>query len=180
MCCQIESFGPDSPYLEDAVTIYASTWGTNWTSSYQLFQRHMAYPGFLGLVALIDGVVIGMGYGTSCVSGNWWVEAIKEQVADHSVFEDAWSFAKLAVKAEFRNLGVGSTLHDTLLQRQPHRQALLSSSRSNVVARKFYERKGWKYLSKVVVLIPPGSKSKKGEVKPSHVVMWKDVHKDTA
>ena len=53
---------------------------------------------------------------------------------------------ELGVLLDYRRLGIGTRLVDSLLASQPHSRALLSVIVGNTTARKFYECCGWEYL----------------------------------
>lgn len=53
---------------------------------------------------------------------------------------------ELHVRPEDQRGGVGSELLEALLDRLPHRQALLSTQIDNAKARPFYEKHGWQVV----------------------------------
>lgn len=141
------AFGPESPLLLDAVRIYAHVWRRDAQASEQFIVRHRDYPDFYGCLALYQGQVIGMGYGTHTEPGQWWHDRVAEQLGpEHPALQDSWVLSELAVLEAYRSLGVGKGLLDNLLQRQPYEQALLSTQVDNVAAQRFYLRHGWTML----------------------------------
>lgn len=140
-------FTGDSPYLEGAVWIYTETWPDNPDEIHSFISRYATYSDFRGQVALVNGKVIGMGFGVRSLPGNWWHDRVAAQLgADHPALQDAWVLVELAVLEVYRGEGIGTALHKALLQSQPCSRALLSTEVKNTGARRFYERSGWYYL----------------------------------
>jgi ribosomal protein S18 acetylase RimI-like enzyme len=76
---------------------------------------------------------------------------------------------ELAVLDDYRGLGIGTALHDTLLASQPYRRALLSTEVSNADARRLYERLGWQYLHPGFIFSDGG---------PAYTIMHKELARD--
>jgi ribosomal protein S18 acetylase RimI-like enzyme len=96
---------------------------------------------------MVDGAVIGVGFGACAEAGHYWYDAIAERVgADCLALQEPWNLVELGVLADYRRLGIGTLMVDSLLASQPHSRALLSVIVGNTAARQFYERCGWEYL----------------------------------
>ncbi|MDP9374780.1 MAG: hypothetical protein M3Q65_20500 [Chloroflexota bacterium] len=80
-----------------------------------LITRRAGYPDLRGCVALTAGNVVGVGCGTRSEPGTWWHDR------------------------------VAARLHDALLAAQPCPRALLPTQVDNAPARRFSERRGWRY-----------------------------------
>lgn len=140
-------FTVDSPYLEDAVRVYAETWPDDSEEIRTFIQRYATYPDFHGQVALVEDKVIGMGFGHRSRPGDWWHDRVAVQLgSDYPALQDAWVLVELVVLETYRGAGIGSALHNALLASQPCSRALLSTEVNNTVARLLYERLGWHYL----------------------------------
>jgi len=164
---RLQPFDGNSPYFAGAVAIYASTWGHSWERAYSFFASFVRYyPGYCGLVALCAEQVIGFGFGTRSLPGQWWHDQVAAQVGyGHPALQDAWVLTELALASNYRNQGVGGHLHDELLRRQRHPRVLLSTQLHNVGAQRFYQARGWVYLH-------PGFPFERGA--PEYVIMSRE------
>ncbi|HZR43311.1 MAG TPA: GNAT family N-acetyltransferase [Ktedonobacteraceae bacterium] len=143
----LSPFTASSPYLEDVVWLYTETWPSDPDEIRSFISRYATYPDFRGQVALVENKVIGMGFGHRSRPGDWWHNRIAALLGtDHPALQDAWVLVELAVLEVYRGEGIGTALHNTLLQNQPCPRALLSTEVKNTRARRFYERFGWQYL----------------------------------
>src|SRR5579883_3292322 len=94
--CHIEPFDLHSAYFDGANWVFMETWHRFREDTTAYFERHISYPGFLGLVGLVDGRIVGMGFGTHSERGQWWHDKVAEQVgAKHSALQDAWVLTEL-------------------------------------------------------------------------------------
>ena len=144
----IVPFDRASPYFAGAVTVYTQTWQHPRGAGESYFHRYSTgFPGFLGRVALLDGLVVGAGFGMRSLPGQWWHDTVAGAVGiNHPALRDAWVLAELAILEPYRGRGIGSSLHDTLLAAQPCPRALLSTELQNTRAQHFYRRLGWRSL----------------------------------
>ena len=100
-------FDAHSPYLDEAVRIYTAIWPADHADIRAFIARYATYPGFHGLVALVKNRVVGMGFGTRSLPGNWWHDRIATQIgAGHPALQDAWVLVELAVLEVYRNEGI--------------------------------------------------------------------------
>jgi ribosomal protein S18 acetylase RimI-like enzyme len=153
----------------EAIRVYYKTWGWDWEESYNFFMRYSHLPDYLGLVAVYDGDVVGMTFGALGKRGQWWFDKVAYHVEcgyKNPALIDAFMLVELAVLDEYRDLGIGTALHDTLLASQPYRRALLSTEVTNGGARRLYERLGWQYLHPGFVFSEGG---------PSYAIMHKEL-----
>ncbi len=145
----IVEFKPGSPLFLEAIRVYHKTWGWSWEESYSFFQRYSRLPDYTGLVAVYGSEVVGMTFGALGRRGQWWFDKVAYHVAGgyhNPALIDAFMLVELAVMEGYREMGIGTALHDTLLASQPYDRALLSTEVSNTGARRLYERLGWEYL----------------------------------
>jgi ribosomal protein S18 acetylase RimI-like enzyme len=151
----LHPFDATSPYLDGAVQVYIATWPANEQEIRSFIARYAGYPGFRGYVALLNNEVVGMGFGTQSLPGQWWHDKVAAHVGlDHPALQDAWVLVDLAVLPAYRSHGIGTLLHNALLENQPYRYALLSTEVSNAGSRRLYERLGWRYLHSGFVFNP--------------------------
>jgi ribosomal protein S18 acetylase RimI-like enzyme len=151
----IVPFDAQSPYLDGAVGVYTSTWPSNEEEIRAFILGYAGYPGFRGFVALLNGEVVGMGFGTQSLPGQWWHDKVAAHVGrDHPALRDAWVLVDLAVLEAYRGNGIGTLLHHALLESQLYRRALLSTEVSNAGSRRLYEQLGWSYLHPGFVFNP--------------------------
>ena len=108
--------------------------------------RHTSNPDFRLCVKWLRNSPVGFAYGYTSVPGGWWRQMVAaglpEEVADQW-FEDCFEFAELAVVPGSQSRGIGSALHDALLEDLPHRSSVLSTQRANEKALRFYTRRDW-------------------------------------
>jgi ribosomal protein S18 acetylase RimI-like enzyme len=101
---------------------------------------------FLGAFAG-DDELVGFVYGYTGAAGQWWYDrvaraldrAARRRWLDPGHFE----FTELAVHRDFQSRGIGSRLHDRVLEGLPHDRAMLSALADNVRVVGFYRRRGW-------------------------------------
>lgn len=135
---------PDTLLMREAARVYAAVWGRNWQDSMSFFRKYTHYPHFKGYVARVDNRIVGMGFGTQSLPGQWWHDKVAARVGQqHPALQEAWILTELAVLAPFRNSQIGTALHNQLLHDQPMPNVLLSTQAGNLGAQRFYTRHGW-------------------------------------
>ncbi len=133
--------------LREAVRIYATVWQRDTEDSFVFFRSSLDLPEYVGYAALLQDRVVGFAWGTASLPGQWWHDKVAQRVNPaHPALQNAWVLTELAVLAPYRNQNIGGLLHDRVLAEQPFPNALLSTQVSNIGARRFYERRGWRYL----------------------------------
>jgi GNAT superfamily N-acetyltransferase len=112
---------------------------------------HAAAPGWRGVGAWSGDTLLGFAYGHAAVAGLPWVDAVLAQLAPTSRAkwsEDAFLLCELAVVPAHQGRGLGSRLHDTLLEDVPHATALLTTLEDPTTAgARLYARRGWRRIS---------------------------------
>lgn len=137
----------ESPLIEQALQVYVRTFGEELLAARDFFGKQLSYPEPRAFVALVEGEAAGMGFGARSEPGQWWHDRVAARVGvGHPAMRDSWVLTELGVLEEYRGRGIGSRLHDALLDAQPFPRALLSTPVSNFGARRLYERLGWRYL----------------------------------
>lgn len=151
----IVPFDASSPYLDGIVRVYITTWPLNEDEIRHFITRYSAHADFRGFLALVDGEVVGMGFGRGSLPGQWWHDKVAAQVGSaHPALQDAWELVDLAVLEAYRRYGIGTLLHNVLQESQPCQRMLLSTEVRNATARRLYERLGWRYLHPGFVFNP--------------------------
>lgn len=138
----------ESSHFVDAVKVYMVVFGqTNFVASTAFFRKYTSYPYYQGRIVLDESMVVGLAFGALSEPGNWWHDRVAEQVGfDHPALQDAWVLVELGILAPYRNRGIGTQLHNHIVQSQPLPNLLLSTQQDNLSARRLYERLGWDYL----------------------------------
>jgi GNAT superfamily N-acetyltransferase len=155
----LEPFGPEGPHLEAIARIYREALGLDREAEWGMLRDYSArWSEFRGLLAVVEGEVVGVGWGTRTGPGEWLHDRIVERAgADHPALADAWLLNLLAVLPDHQGRGIGSTLHDALLSPVPCARAILCAREENSGARRMYARRGWEHLEPEC-LIPAGDR----------------------
>lgn len=115
-----------------------------------ILDRHIAQRHFRLIGAYDDaGDLTGFAYGYASAPGGWWRDVVTRSLHEDIVerwFSDAFEFVELAVHPRMQRRGVGTRLHDALLEGVDRGTAVLSTQSENVIARRLYERRGWVVL----------------------------------
>lgn len=166
---RIVSFDRASRFFDGAVGVYTQTWRHPRDVGQSYFHRYSTgFPGFQGRVALIDDLVVGVGFGMRSLPGQWWHDTVARTVGSgHPALQQAWVLAELAVLEAYRGHSVGASLHDALLAAQPCPRTLLSTELQNIRAQRFYLRQGWRSLH-------PGFAFRPGNAR--FVVLHREAH----
>jgi ribosomal protein S18 acetylase RimI-like enzyme len=150
---EFQPFEAGSDWFEPAVRVYTTAYNAPRQSTLEFFTEQAQRPDFRGIVTVADDQqVIGAGFGTRSEPGQWWHDAVSEQVGvDHPALQDAWVLVEIVLLADYRGHGIGGQLLDSLLRAQPCSRVVLSVVAGNTLARSFYERRGWNYLHPGIV-----------------------------
>ncbi len=113
---------------------------------------HARHLGFRICLALDPGQrrVLGFAYGYTVLPDSWWWETLAAHLNPNLVpgwLEDAFEIVQLAVLPAEQGRGIGSALHDGLLEGIRHRRAVLSTLAGDTPARRLYDRRGWILLA---------------------------------
>lgn len=113
--------------------------------------RHAAREDFRFLGAFAgDGALVGFVYGYTGSPGQWWYDRVAralDRAARREWLEPRhFEFTELAVHPDFQGRGVGSLLHDRVLEGLPHERALLSALADNAPVVAFYRHRGWESI----------------------------------
>lgn len=112
--------------------------------------QHAGRAGFRCLAAWDGDTMAGFTYGYTGEYGQWWTDHVAGVLPPEVAAEwlgGHFELVELAVRASHERRGIGSALHDALLDGLPHRVALLTATDDpHAPARRLYHRKGWQVL----------------------------------
>jgi ribosomal protein S18 acetylase RimI-like enzyme len=113
--------------------------------------RHVARAGFRFVGAFAsDRRLVGFVYGYTGEPGQWWYDkvaaALDADAAAEWLDPPHFEFTELAVAPAYQSRGVGTRLHDEVLDGLPHERALLSALADNTRVIAFYEHRGWRVI----------------------------------
>ena len=104
---------------------------------------------FVGAFAS-DRRLVGFVYGYTGAPGQWWYDrvaaALDEKAAARWLDPPHFEFTELAVAPAYQSRGVGTRLHDEVLEALPHERALLSALAENRRVIAFYEHRDWRVI----------------------------------
>ncbi len=112
--------------------------------------KHVGRDGFRCAIARRQGRMVGFAYGYTGAYGQWWTDRVAH-LAPREIaarwLGGHFEFVELAVHPETRGQGIGTALHDCLLEGLPHTAALLATYRDRgLAAPRLYRRLGWEIL----------------------------------
>ncbi|CDN35806.1 MULTISPECIES: GNAT family N-acetyltransferase [Bacillus cereus group] len=120
---------------------------TNFNEMIERMNRHIEYTGFKGIVAINDeNEVVGFTYGYRSIEGQYYNQLMREALHLEQVDEwlqDCFEFVELAVHPQYQNEGLGTKLHNELLEGLSNRTSVLTTQINNEQARSLYERLDW-------------------------------------
>ena len=113
--------------------------------------RHAARDGFVFLGAFGPARrLVGFVYGYTGAPGQWWYDRVADALGSAQRAEwlerPHFELTELAVDPAHQDSGIGTRLHDALLERLPHERALLSALADNRRVIRFYEHRSWHVL----------------------------------
>ena len=113
--------------------------------------RHAARDDFRFVGAFAkSGELVGFVYGYTGAPGQWWYDrvarALDRAARRRWLQAGHFEFTELAVHPDFQERGIGSRLHDRVLEGLPHERAMLSALADNARVVGFYSRRGWEVV----------------------------------
>ncbi|WP_157967351.1 MULTISPECIES: GNAT family N-acetyltransferase [Paraliobacillus] len=145
--------------LEAIGELYCVTFST--TINYSLedkenaiknIKKHTSYEGFKGFKAVDDkGNIVGFTYGYTSLPEQFYRQKIAEQLSKKEIniwLNYCFEFVEIAVSPSYKRSGIGSKLHDAILERNKHKTSVLTTGIDNSPAINLYGRKGWKLIKK--------------------------------
>ncbi|SNY62516.1 GNAT family N-acetyltransferase [Paractinoplanes atraurantiacus] len=129
--------------------VYTEAFREQWRDD--TLPTHAARAGFKCRAAWDGDEMVGFTYGYTGDFGQWWTDHIAARVSPELSREwlgGHFELVELAVLPSHERRGLGTALHDALLDGLPHRVALLTATDDeNAPARRLYDRKGWRVLA---------------------------------
>lgn len=145
-----------APLLPEIVEVYRDGFATNQDEADRFrtdqLVKHPQRKGFLLAYATVDDQLAGFGYGYTGQAGQWWTDRMRERVPAEVYaewFEGHFELVELAVRPAFQRNGIGSALHDRLIDGLPHERGLLTTGKVDSPAQRLYLRTGWRVLADV-------------------------------
>ena len=113
--------------------------------------RHARRDGFRFVGAFEPrGRLVGFVYGYTGGPGQWWHDKVAAGLdpETRATWLDPAHFelTEIAVDPPYQGRGIGSRLHDAVLEGLPFERALLSALADNAPVLDFYARRGWRVL----------------------------------
>lgn len=126
----------------------------------QVFAYQIGQRGFHCFAARQSGsaTLLGFVYGYTTAEGQSWRDAVADALGEAQTerwLGDAFEVVDLAVDPPAHGQGIGSRLHDALLDALPHRTAMLSTALEETAAHHLYQGRGWQPLVEQIWL--PGA-----------------------
>lgn len=139
--------------------LYVATYQDELDEPFQSVDRFMervrAYaraPGFEFVLGMIQGKTVGLALGYPLpLDARWW-NGLTTPVDPELIAEDGartFALCELMTHPEWQGKGVGHRLHDELLCKRPERRATLLVESDNDIARRAYEKWGWRQIGKI-------------------------------
>jgi GNAT superfamily N-acetyltransferase len=108
---------------------------------------HAALDGFVAVVARSGEDPVGLAYGYRGERGRWWSTQMERALAPRQRREwlgEWFEVVEIAVRPDHQGRGIGSRVHDRLLEEAGWPRALLTARADDPDVRAFYERRGWR------------------------------------
>src|SRR5690349_19863714 len=121
-------------------------WGPRAADLQARLPGHAGLEGFVAVVARTGGDPVGLAYGYRGERGRWWSTQIERSLspAEQREWLDEWfEVVEIAVRPDHQGRGIGSDVHDRLLEEAGRPRALLTARADDPDVRAFYERRGW-------------------------------------
>jgi GNAT superfamily N-acetyltransferase len=122
-------------------------------------RAHVRKPGFRACTARgTDGRLVGFAYGWEGGPGEWWwdiVAGVVNEDVRRRWFADCFQLAELTVLPEVKRSGIGTALHDAVLDLTERPHAVLSTRCDDGDALAFFATNSWRTV--VTAMRFPGS-----------------------
>ncbi|WP_250002120.1 GNAT family N-acetyltransferase [Actinoplanes sp. M2I2] len=143
-----------APLLQDLVDLYAAVYSEppyqEGPAEVERFRTtlpaELDRPGFRLISAHDDQDLVGAAYGWTMTAGTWWSRADESPPASLRDV-DKLAVMEWIVRPSHRGQGIGNNLLDRLITQRPEDFATLNSDPRSV-ARKIYERSGWRQVAR--------------------------------
>jgi ribosomal protein S18 acetylase RimI-like enzyme len=119
--------------------------------------RHAALPGFRATAAWGPGAdLVGFAYGHTSRPGQWWHDRVAPALAPDVAarwLDEPFVVVNLAVRPRRRREGIGSRLHDLLLESAPHGRAVLTARQDDADVQRLYHGRGWQEIGRDLAFV---------------------------
>ncbi|UWE12961.1 GNAT family N-acetyltransferase [Actinacidiphila bryophytorum] len=105
---------------------------------------HFRHRGFTLAAAYEAGTLVGFGYGFPCTAEYWYGEELLPRIPAEAR-EGLMGLCEGAVRPPWQSRGIGTLLHERLVQAVSPRWTSLLVSPANTRGRALYERLGYRY-----------------------------------
>jgi ribosomal protein S18 acetylase RimI-like enzyme len=114
-------------------------------------RKHLTHAGFGCRAAVVDGALVGFGYGYTTKPGQWWHDLVRRALTRDLAAEwlaNAFELSELHVLPEYQGVGIGRQLLTSLAAGIPHSAMLLSTPDSDTRAFRLYHDTGFVDLAR--------------------------------
>lgn len=105
---------------------------------------HFRHAGFALAAAYGSGTLVGFGYGFPCSAEYWYGEELLPQIPADAR-EGLMGVCELAVRPGWQSRGIGTRLHEALVEAVAPRWTSLLVDPANARGRALYDRLGYRY-----------------------------------
>ncbi|MBY0599289.1 GNAT family N-acetyltransferase [Bacillus bingmayongensis] len=138
----------DETLVKNIAKLYCMVYeGKDFDEMVERITRHMDYKKFKGIVAISDAKeIIGFAYGYQSLEGQYYNHVLREALSSEQAnqwLQDCFEFVELAVHSNYRKNGLGTVLHNHLLDGIFNKTSVLTTQVSNHNARSLYEKLEW-------------------------------------
>jgi ribosomal protein S18 acetylase RimI-like enzyme len=116
----------------------------------EILPLHAGRDGFRAVIERMhDERLTGFAYGYRGEAGQWWHDLVATALGEEGTARwlppGHFEFVELHVRSDLWGRGIGSRLHDALLESEPG-PAVLSTQQDNDRALGLYRRRGWEVI----------------------------------
>ncbi|CAM4291628.1 acetyltransferase [Bacillus manliponensis] len=138
----------DKRLINQIAALYCTVFNkTNEQEFAERVVRHIGYEGFKGVAALNEeGLLIGFSYGYTSLKGQFYHDLLKIALSEENNqhwLEDCFECVELSVHTDYRGKGLGTILHNILLENAPNKTSILTTQVDNDIARRMYNKLNW-------------------------------------
>ncbi len=119
--------------------------GLSVAALHRQIEGHLKRPGFILVVGYAGGTPVGFGYAFPCGAEYWFGPGLVDQVPEGARTERLMGLCELAVRPPWQSQGIGTRLHEALLQAIAPRWSSLLALPSNQRGQDLYARLGYEY-----------------------------------
>jgi GNAT superfamily N-acetyltransferase len=124
----------------------------------EIMSSHVLRPGFVGVLARVEGEPVGFGYGYRGRAGDWWHDVVARALGRRAAKEwlaRSFELAELHVRPSWHGQGLGRRLLSTVLEHAVGETIVLSTHDRESPARALYRSAG--FVDLLTGFVFPGS-----------------------